>query len=376
MKKYGIAVLPGDGIGPEVMAVCQDVLRTLQERVGGFELDMQHYDVGVSQYLKAGEAISDAVFEDCRRADAILLGALGTPVEGMDMVTDKNGTEVSGHAMFRIRFGLDLFAGVRPIKAWPHVPSALAGHPAIDFVLVRESTEGLFASYGGGIVLKDQLAADMQIVTREGCEKVFDFAFKLALNRKGRLGEGRLSDGKKVVTCAQKANVFRSFAFFKKVFGEVAATYAGQVVEDYAFIDAITLWMLQAPENFDIIVSENAHGDILSDMAAAFVGGMGMAPSGDIGPHHAMFQPAHGTGPSIAGKGIANPTAMILSGKMMLEWLSEKYQDNALAEAARRLDNAVYDTFDQGVRTSDIGGTASTVDFGRAVSRNLLGAGG
>ena len=371
MKKYGIAVLPGDGIGVEVMAVCTKVLAALQDHVTGFELDMQHYDVGVVQYLKAGEAISDSVYEACRDADSILLGAVGIPAADMPMVADKNGTEVSGHVMFRLRFGLDLFAGVRPIKLWPTVPSALAGHDKIDFVLVRESTEGLFASYGGGVILKNQLAADMQIVTREGCEKVFNFAFQLAMNRKGRLGEGRLSDGKKMVTCAQKANVFRSFAFFKQVFGEVARKYEGSVAEDYAFIDAITLWMLQTPENFDVIVSENAHGDILSDMAAAFVGGMGMAPSGDIGHDHAMFQPAHGTGPAIVGKGIANPAATVLSGKMMLEWLSDKHQDPTLAAAANVLDAAIYNTFAKGVKTADIGGSASTAAWGDEVITQL-----
>ncbi|MDR1827903.1 MAG: isocitrate/isopropylmalate dehydrogenase family protein [Methylobacteriaceae bacterium] len=371
MKKYGIAVLPGDGIGPEVVAECTKVLKALQGHIGGFELDLQHYDVGVSRFLKTGVAMSDSDFKACRDADGIILGAVGMPSPDLPMVVDKNGTEVSGHVMFRLRFDLDLFAGVRPIKLWPTVPSALAGHENIDIVLVRENTEGLFASYGGGIVLKDQLAADVQIITREGCEKVFDFAFKLAMNRKGRLGEGRLSDGKKVVTCAQKANVFRSFAFFKKVFGEVAQKYAGEVMEDYAFIDALTLWMLQTPEKFDVVVSENAHGDIISDMAAAFVGGMGMAPSGDIGLEFAMFQPAHGTGPTIAGKGIANPTATVLSGKMMLEWLSDKHNDPTLAAAAVLLDKAVYNTFAKGVKTSDIGGTASTSAWGDEVVAQL-----
>lgn len=360
MKTYHIATLPGDGVGIETIAETLRVLKELQSVVGGFELDFQHYDIGVAHYLKAGEVLPEKVYEDCKAADAILLGAVGIPSEEVGLVTDKNGTEVSGQAMFKLRFGLDLFAGVRPIKRWPKVPSSLAGHEKIDFVLVRESTEGLYASYGGGILLKDQIAADLQIITREGCEKVFDFAFKLALSRKGRIGTGRIADGKKLVTCTQKSNVLRSFAFYREVFQGIAAKYAGRVNADYAFIDAITLWMQQTPENFDIIVAENAHGDILSDMAAAFVGGMGMAPSGDIGLEHAMFQPAHGTAPTIAGKGIVNPAASVLSGKMMLEWLGDRHSDGAMLKAAEVLDGSVYNTFDTGIRTVDIGGTAST----------------
>ena len=366
MKKYNIAVLPGDGVGIETVAETTRLLQDVQNVVSGFELDMQHYDVSVGQYLKIKEVITEDQYKACEAADAILLGALGTPEGVTQMVADASGTEVSGHAMFKLRFGLDLFAGVRPVKLYPNVPPALAGHDAIDLVLVRESTEGLFASYGGGIALKDQLAADMQIITRDGTEKVSRFAFEFALSRKGRL-----ADGRKVVTCTQKANVFRSFAFFKKVFGEVAAEYAGRVAEDYAFIDAITLYLIQHPENFDVIVSENAHGDILSDMIAAFVGGMGMAPSGDIGLNHAMFQPAHGTAPTIAGKGIVNPTATILSGKMMLEWLGNRHKDAALLAAAEKLDKAVHETFKAGFLTADLGGRTSTREFSDEVSRQL-----
>ncbi|MDF2570713.1 MAG: 3-isopropylmalate dehydrogenase [Sporomusa sp.] len=371
MKKYNIATLPGDGVGVEVIAESIKVLTALQQHVGGYELDFQHYDVGVVQYLKAGEVISDNVFNECQKSDAIYLGALGTPNAGMDMVVDKNGTEVTGHAMFKIRFGLDLFAGVRPIQLWPGVPSALAGHDKIDFIILRENTEGLFASYGGGTILKDSVATDTQVITREGSEKLFNFAFKLAQDRTGRLGEGRLSDGKKAVTCAHKGNVFRTFAFFKKIFGEVAQKYQDQVIEDYAIVDALALWMLQNPENYDIIVMENMHGDILSDMAAAFVGGMGMAPSGDIGLNHAMFQPSHGTAPTIAGKGIVNPCATILSGKMMLEWLGQRNGDQAMLAAAKLLEESIYNTFTAGIRTADIKGNSSTAQFGDEIINQM-----
>ena len=366
MTKYAIATLPGDGVGPEVTNEAIKVTKEAEKIVGGFELDFQKYDVGCAEYLKNGKALPQEVYRQCEIADAIYLGAMGLPHAGMDMVLDENGTEVAGHALFRLRFGLDLFAGVRPIKLYPGVPSALAGHDKIDLVILRESCEGLFASYGGGIVCRDDVATDTQVITRAGTEKVSHYAFKLALSR-----NGRVSDGKRMVTCAAKYNVFRSFAFFKKVFSEVAEEYKDRVTPDYAIVDAMALWLVQHPENYDIVLLENMHGDIISDLAAAFVGGMGMAPSGDIGLEHAMFQPAHGTAPTIAGKGIVNPTAAILSGKMMLEWLGDRRGDAAMIRAAKLIDEAVLDVFKAGVRTVDINGSASTTQFGDEVVKRM-----
>ncbi|MDY4609604.1 MAG: isocitrate/isopropylmalate dehydrogenase family protein [Sphaerochaetaceae bacterium] len=367
MRKYNIALLPGDGVGPEVTKEAEKVLRSVQQVVGGFEFDFQEYYVGNKRYLEFGEVLPEQTFQDCKAADAILMGAIGLPKAGMKPVTDKSGTEVTGHLMFKLRFDLELFAGVRPIKSFPGVPSALCGKDRkIDMIILRESTEGLFSSYGGGGVVNDVCAYDTQIITRMGTERVSRYAFELA---KGR--QGRPADGRKLVTCTHKGNVFRSFAYMTKVFNEIAEEYKDEVSSETTMIDAITLLMTQYPENYDVIVAENAHGDIISDMAAAYVGGMGMAPSGDIGYEHGLFQPSHGSGPSIAGKGIANPTATILSGKMMLEWLGRKNDDPALLDAARRIDQAVYDTFMDGVRTADVSGTASTADFGAAVIRNL-----
>ena len=355
--KYNIAVLPGDGVGPEVVGEAVRVLEEVQKIVTGFELDMQKYSVGSNQYLKTGVVMTDEVYKDCESAHAIMLGALGQPAPGQS-VLDENGTEVTGRVMFRIRFGLSLFAGVRPIKLYPGVPSALAGHDKIDFVVLREQCEGLFASYGGGSVLYDDLATDTQIITRKGVERAAEFGFKLAMSR-----NGRVKDGKKLLTLADKSNVFRSFAFMRKVFNEVAKKYEGMVASENTIVDAMSLWLVQHPEDYDVILFENMHGDIISDMAAAFVGGMGMAPSGDIGWDHAMFQPSHGTAPTIIGKGIANPTATILSGKMMLAWLGERFDDANLNKAADMIEQAVYNTFVKGIRTPDVAGTASTTQF-------------
>ena len=357
MSRYSIVLLPGDGVGPEVTKEAARVLQEAQRIVSGFDLDMQSHDVGSNQYLKTGAAFSEDVYKECERADAILMGAMGQPAPGQS-VLDEHGTEVTGHVMFKVRFGLDLFAGVRPLKLYPGVPSALAGHKNIDFVILREQCEGLFASYGGGTVVRDLLATDTQVITRAGMEKVAHFAFKLAMSR-----QGRVKDGKKLVTCADKSNVFRSFAFMRKVFNEVAAEYAGKVASENAIVDAMALWLVQQPEDYDVILLENMHGDIFSDMAAAFVGGMGMAPSGDIGLEHAMFQPSHGTAPTIIGKNVANPTASILSGRMMLDWLGDRHNDDALKRAAAIIEQAVYNTFAKGVRTPDINGNASTVTF-------------
>ena len=359
--RFNVANLAGDGIGPEVLNEGVKVLRAAQKAVGGFELDFEDYAVGANCYLKTGSALSESVFQECKKADAIYMGAIGIPG-----VVDAHGTEVTGHVMFKLRFELELFAGVRPIKLYPGVKSGLTDKSAIDFVVLRENCEGLFASYGGGTYTYDEVATDTMVITRKGSERLFDYAFELAKKR-----NGRVLDGKKMVTCSAKWNVFRSFAFFKRIFDEIADKYEGEVQRDYAIIDALTLWMVQQPENFDVIVTENMFGDIISDMAAGFIGGMGMAPSGDIGVKHAMFQPSHGTAPNIAGKGIANPTAAILSGQMMLNWLGERNNCHEAKVAASLIENAVTATISQGIRTSDIGGTSSTVAFANAVVKSL-----
>jgi 3-isopropylmalate dehydrogenase len=233
----------------------------------------------------------------------------------------------------------------------------------IDFVVVRENLEGLFASFGGGCVVGDRVATDTIIITREGTEKVVDYAFRLAARR-----AGRPADGKRVVTCVDKANVFRSFAFFRKVFDEVADAHP-DVEADHAYIDAQALYLVQRPGRCDVLVTENLLGDILSDLAAGLVGGMGMAPSADVGDRHAVFQPAHGTAPDIAGKGIANPAAAILSAAMMLEWLGRRHQQQALTEAADSIERAVGEVLGQGkVVPVDQGGSATTAEIGDAVA--------
>ena len=232
--------------------------------------------------------------------------------------------------------------------------------PIPNLVIVRESTEGLFASRGKGTVEDDRIARDTMVITRETCERLFDASFRLAAVRKARGGKGR-------VTCVDKSNVFASMAFFRKVFDERAVRHP-DIEPAHHYVDAAALDLVRRPWEFDVMVTENMFGDILSDLAAALVGGMGMAPSADIGDEHALFQPAHGSAPDIAGRGVANPIATIQSAAMMLDWLAERHGRPECAEAGRRIDAAVADVLAEGrPRPVDLGGTDGTEAVTRAV---------
>jgi 3-isopropylmalate dehydrogenase len=355
---FTIAVLPGDGIGVDVTAEAVKVLGAVEKQAAGaFHLAMPHFDCGAVCYQRTGSDLPADTLDACRQADAVLLGAMGHPD-----IRKPDGTELTPQVTLRVIF--DLYAGVRPCRLYPGVRSPLtnAAPGSIDLVVLREQTEGLFASQQGGIVLHDDLATDTLVMTRPGVRRICEFAFRLALDRPRVKG-----DGERKVTCVDKANIFKSYAFFRKVFDEVAAAYP-HIKKQHAYIDAQALWLVQRPEHFDVLVTENMFGDILSDLAAGLIGGMGMAPSGDIGDRHAVFQPAHGTAPDIAGQGIANPVAAILSAGMMLEWLGSRHQHPGLQEAARRIDAAVARVLEKGkFLPKDQGGNATTIDVGNAV---------
>ena len=358
-RRFRIAVMPGDGIGPEVMDAA---LAVLDAAAGaGFALDYEHHVAGAEAYRTTGVAMSEEMFEQARAADAILFGAMGLPE-----VRYEDGTEVA--PQLDLRFRLGLYAGIRPVKALPGGARPL-GDPRgadVDLVIVRESTEGLFASRGKGVVEDDRVARDTMVITRETCERLFDASFRLAGRRKARGGKGK-------VTCVDKSNVFASMAFFRKIFDERAARFP-DVEPAHHYVDAAALDLVRKPWEFDVMVTENMFGDILSDLAAALVGGMGMAPSGDVGDDHALFQPAHGSAPDIAGQGIANPIAMIQSTAMMLDWLAGRHDAPACAEAARRIDTAVATVLAEGrVRPADLGGSDGTEAVTRAVVEALGG---
>lgn len=357
-RTFTVASFAGDGIGPEVMAPCRAVLERAAARVGGFALDFAAQPAGAAHYRETGEALPAASMAAARKADAILLAAMGLPD-----VRYPDGTEIS--PQLTLRFELGLYAGVRPVRAVAGIPPVLADERAkdIDFVLIRESTEGLFASHGKGAVTETE-ARDTLVITRKVSERLFDFALDLGAKRKA-LGKGG------VVTCVDKANVFQSFAFFRKVFDERAGRRP-DVAADHAYVDATALAMVRRPWDLDVLVTENMFGDILSDLGAGLIGGMGFAPSADVGDDHAVFQPCHGSAPDIAGQGKANPTAMLLSGAMMLEWLGEKFDTPEAVEAGGLIRAAVDAAFASGeLKPGELGGNAGTEEIAGKVLAGL-----
>ncbi|CUJ40583.1 MULTISPECIES: isocitrate/isopropylmalate dehydrogenase family protein [Achromobacter] len=360
MAKYEIATIDGDGIGPEV---CQSAITVLKEACGADLLSFSSYDGGADHYVRSGQVLPDDTYAACKAADAILHGAAGMPG-----VTYPDGTEVGNDLHLRLRFRLDLYANVRPIRLYQGVDSPLKNFKPgqIDYVIVRENTEGLYASRGGGIVLRDEVATDTIVVTRKGIERVARFSFELARQR-----NGAPRDGKRRVTVCDKANILRTYAFFRAVCDDVAASYP-DVEIDYAYADAITVHMLKRPDFYDVIVAENMFGDIISDLGAATIGGMGLSASAELGDTHGLFQGAHGSAPDIAGQNAASPLATILSGALMLRWLGDKHADAALSDSAQRIERAVEQVLAKGDHVPrDLGGTASCTDMTQAVCRAL-----
>lgn len=352
-SRLRIAVLPGDGIGREVMPVCLDVLDAAAARIGGFALDYDLREAGANCYRETGHALPVETLNAARRADAILLGAMGLP-----SIRYPDGTEVTPQIDLRVELGL--YAGVRPVTILDSATAVLADPRAkqADFVLIRESTEGLFASRNKGKVIEDEEAQETLRITRTGSERLFDFAFALARRRRqgGSRGE---------VICVDKANVFASFAFFRKIFQERAALNP-DIGARSMYVDAMALHMIRRPWELDVLVTENMFGDILSDLGAGLMGGLGFAPSADIGDEFAVFQPCHGTAPDIAGEGKANPIAMFLSGAMLLDWLGDRTgveEPRAAAALIRRAVGTALGT----VQPLEIGGDAGTAAISKCV---------
>ncbi|WP_299932198.1 isocitrate/isopropylmalate family dehydrogenase [uncultured Pelagimonas sp.] len=358
-KNYEIAVFEGDGIGPEITDPTVKILDQMARNSNSYGLTFTDAPAGAAHYAKTGESLPEASMEIARRSDAILLSAMGLPD-----VRYADGTEIS--PQIDLRKALTLFAGVRPVtvRAGQRTPLNMPDGKEIDFVLIRESTEGLFYTQGRGEVTENE-ARETLLITRDISEKLFKFAFDLAKTRKA---SGR---GPGKVTCVDKANVFRAFAFFREMFDAEAAKHP-DLISDHAYVDATALWMVQKPWDFDVMVTENMFGDILSDLGAGLMGGLGLAPSADIGLENAVFQPCHGSAPDIAGQGVANPFAMILSGAMMLEWLGIRHDVEAMQNDGARLRQAVDQVVAEGqVLTRDLGGAAGTADAASAVAKVL-----
>jgi 3-isopropylmalate dehydrogenase len=349
MPTFRIAVLPGDGIGPEVVAEGRRVLEAVAEQVG-VRFECREYSVGAGEYLNSGNPLPEAAFEACRQADAVLLGAMGLPE-----VRWPDGKEMTPQIDLRER--LQLYCGLRPVRLYHEADTPLKGHRAgeIDLVIVRENTEGLFSSRLAPVPPRPDEVCDLLRVSRAGSERICRAAFRVAQRRRKRLA------------LIDKANVLPSMVFLRGVFDEVAREFP-DVQASHVYVDAAALYLVQQPERFDVLVTENLFGDILSDLAAALVGGMGMAPSADLGDRCAVFQPAHGSAPDIAGRGIANPLATILSVALMLEWLGQPETLRG-AEQVRRAVGQVL--ADPAHRTPDLGGNLSTREMGRLVADRI-----
>jgi 3-isopropylmalate dehydrogenase len=347
---WDIAVLPGDGIGPEVIGAALTVLKALESKWTKVRFVFHEQAVGAAEYIRHGDPLPEEAFTACRQADAVLLGAMGLP-----SVHWPDGRELTPQIDLRER--LDLYAGLRPIRLYhaQDTPLKRYGAGEIDMVIVRENCEGLFAAR---LIQSDPAGdegRDVMRITRRGAERICRAAFELARQRRKRC------------TLVDKANVLPSMVFFRSVFDSVAREYP-DVEASCVYVDAMALYLLQKPHEFDVLVTENMFGDILSDLAAGLVGGMGMAPSADMGDDCAIFQPAHGTAPDIVGKGIANPIATILSAAMMLEWLGHP----ELFDGATRIRYAVATVLaNPANRTPDTGGRLATRQMTEMIMEQL-----
>ncbi|MBC8443910.1 MAG: isocitrate/isopropylmalate dehydrogenase family protein [Deltaproteobacteria bacterium] len=323
MKTYKIVVLPGDGIGPEIVEASIELLDTVQTLLGAFRLDFEFHQAGAGYYQETGEPISKETLDAIQNADATFKGPVGLPG-----VRKPDGTE-AGVLGGVLRVGFDLFANIRPMRLFPNVPTPLAGKRAddIDYIFLRENSQGLYLSRGVGLVTEDA-ATDTLLMTRKGCERICRYAFRLAKEKM----RGAPEDGKKRVTLLEKSNVLRSFVFFRNIFLETAEDIP-EIEAECLYVDAGAAALVMRPGHFHVVVTENMYGDILSDLAGATVGGLGMCPSANIGEKVAYFEPIHGSAPDIAGKNLANPISQIRSAAMMLDYLGEKKAAEAIEKA-------------------------------------------
>ena len=322
-KTYKIAVLPGDGTGPEVAAEGVKVLKAAAQKFG-FKLHLTNYDFGGERYKRTEETLPDSAIEELKQYDAIFLGAIGHP----DV---KPGILEKG-ILLKLRFALDQYINLRPVKLYPSVETPLRdkGPAEIDFVVVRENSEGLYAGAGG--VLKrgtpDEVAVQESINTRKGVERCLRFSFEYCRKR---------NKAKKLTLCGKTNVLTFAFDLWERTFYEVAKEYP-DVKTDYAHVDATCMWMVKNPEWFDVIVTDNMFGDIITDLGAMIQGGMGIAAGGNINPEGvSMFEPIGGSAPKYTGQNVINPLAAIMAGQMMLDTLGEELAAQAVEKAVMKV---------------------------------------
>ena len=345
-----IAVIPGDGIGVDVTREAMKVLRRVNERLGR-QLEFTELDWGAEKYLREGITLPPGAFEMLRRDfDAILFGAVGDP----RVPDNKHAAEI----LLALRFGLDLYANVRPVKLLHEklCPLKGVGVNDVNFTVIRENTEGAYVN-SGGVFKKgtaDEVASQVEIHTRKGVERIIVYAFEYARRH-----------GKTKVCMSDKSNVMAYAGdIWQRCFKEVSARYPG-IQTNHLYVDALTLLFVRQPKDFQIVVTNNMFGDIVTDLAAALQGGLGMAASGNINPNGvSLFEPVHGSSPPLAGKNLANPMGSILTAAMLLEHLG-------LGEAARAVEDAVIACVNEGKLTQDVGGNLGTREVGDAVAGKI-----
>ncbi len=358
MKIYNIGVIPGDGIGPEVAREGVKVLRAVAK---GFDYNFVEYPYSGEYYLKTKELVPERVIEEWRALDAVFLGAIGHP--------DVEVGLVERSVIMGLRFGLDLYVNLRPVKLYAEHICPLKGKEPkhVDFVVIRENTEDAYAGVGG--VFKkgtpDEVAIAEMIFTRKGTERVIRYAFEVAQERARARGDGAR---KPKVTMVDKANAVRAQDLWTRTFAEVGAGHP-DVEQDHAYVDACCMWMIKNPEWFDVIVTTNLFGDIITDLGAMIQGGMGIAASGNIHPgRHGMFEPIHGSAPKYAGQNVANPLGAIAAAGMMLDFLGEK-------RAAQQVETAIAGTLaSRRIPSVDARSGLSTSQIGDMLAREVAQA--
>ena len=345
--KIEMVTLAGDGIGVEVMAEARRMLDALVE-VFGFDLRIEDIPCGGRYYLESGRRRDwpEGSAQRCADADVILLGAVGWPdPEARGPVTMSDGRMAGYSPVIGNRSRLDLYANVRPVALYPGIQHKIHDRLSqvwlpekVDMVFVRENTEGLYAGIGGALERGGQrpVAIDNRVTTREATDRVLRFAFELCRRR----GRGAPADGKQRVTAIVKDNVMAGCRLFRDAFFELGADYP-EIELEKNIVDAFTQWLIKSPERYDVLVTSNLFGDIVTDLASVLQGGMGLAVGCNLGDEHGMFEPIHGSGPDIAGKDQANPMAMVLALKESLDWLGARRGDPELTRAAELIERAV-----------------------------------
>ncbi len=351
MKSYKIAVIPGDGTGPEQVREGLKVLKAVADK-NGFALETTEYDYGGEYYLRTGEVLPPGAVEDLRQRDAIYLGAIGHP--------DVRPGILEKGVLLNMRFELDQYINLRPVKLYPGVETPLAGKKPedIDFVVVRENTEGLYTGSGGFLRkgTAEEVAIQTSINTRKGVERCVRFAFEYARRR---------NKNNKVTLCGKTNVLTYAFDLWERTFYEVGEEYP-EIEKDYAHVDAICMWMVKNPDWFDVIVTDNMFGDIITDLGAMIQGGMGIAAGGNLNPEGcSMFEPIGGSAPKYTGKNVINPLAAICAGGMMLDHLGEE-------QAALMVEDAVKEVCAKNLKSLAAGRMGySTSEVGDLVVSNL-----